>query len=118
MASVTGLGDIYAAWSAAVSPFGQQILSWANPSLGAGQSATRSWPLMHFADASAIAVCYLLFVLLSLPFRRDEAKEAKETSKGVVAFLAGVQREPIKLLALVYNGAQVRLGAGSSERRR
>lgn len=106
----------FASWAELVEPLGSSMLAWAHPAMTPGVSATASWPLMRFAEASAIAAVYLAFVLLSLPFRRKEAKEIKETGKGITAFVRGVQREPIKVLALGYNLAQVRQVAAGGVR--
>lgn len=98
----------WSAFEAAVEPYGPKILALANPSMPYAQSATKDWPFMHFSQAAAIALAYLGLVLFGLLFRSKPVRGGAGAKEDKLGFLAGVQKEPIKLLALVYNIAQAR----------
>ena len=113
MELLAALRPHYAAFAAAVEPYGPRILALANPGMAPGASATAAWPMMRFADAAAVALAYLALVLFGLLFKTAPGAAQKEEK---LSFLAGIQKEPIKLLAIVYNAAQVR-GAGAARGR-
>lgn len=99
------LAPYWAQFEAAVEPYGPRIAALANPELAVDASVTREWPMMRFSQAAAIGLAYVGLVLFGLLFRKAPkgGRTEKESSGG---FIAGVQKEPIKLLALVYNVAQ------------
>lgn len=94
----------YAAFTAAVGPYGPKIAALANPDLPYETSVTKDWALMKFSDAAAVALAYVVLVAFGLLFRKAPTGEKEEK----LGFLAGVRKEPIKLLAVVYNLTQVR----------
>jgi elongation of very long chain fatty acids protein 4 len=91
-----------------ISEISDAILEWANPRLSNTDRVTKNWPLMSLGSALAVVFGYIIFVVIGTCFLKViYGSREPATFRGNVA--AKFKKEPILLLAAVYNLAQVLL---------
>jgi elongation of very long chain fatty acids protein 4 len=90
---------------------GDQLIAWANPTLGV--PATKGWPLTSVDDMLLVLIAYLSFVALGSFVMRliYGSEETSDNESAKVTVAEKFKREPILVIQAVYNLAQVVLCA-------
>lgn len=78
----------------------------AHPGFPYDTRPTQGWPLTRLSAALTISAAYIVLLAYGVAVRKPAAKAAKEADVGV---LAGIAKEPIKALQIVYNAVQARV---------
>lgn len=93
-----------------VNQLSDSILLWANPSLSNENRVTKDWPLVSLGSALAVVVAYMVFVGIG-KFVMQSIYGSTEAPSYKGGVLQKFKKEPILLLAAIYNPAQVILCA-------
>ena len=98
--------ETWVSFDALAESWSRQAVSWAHPNFPYDERPTAGWPLTRLSSALAISVVYLVLVAYGLIRRGSKSEDEDEKGKPL-GFFAGLRKEPIKLLQIVYNTAQV-----------
>ena len=99
-----------AAWStfdAQAETWSRDVALFLHPGFPYDERATRDWPLTRLSAALAIAAAYLLLVAYGILRRGGSSEDVEDAAGKKLGFFAGLRKEPIKLLQIVYNSVQV-----------
>ena len=100
LAAATDAWTSFDAWAGGVERW---IALAAHPGFPYDSRPTQGWPLTRLSAALALTAGYGILVLYGIAVRKPMVKGAKEDAGSV---LAGIQREPIKALQIIYNAVQ------------
>jgi hypothetical protein len=93
--------EAFSLWAAGTE---KAIAELANPGVDFESRVTKGWLLTRLDHALIVLACYAILVVVGI-IRYTPPKKEEKTKE---TFYESIQREPIKILQIVYNLVQVR----------